>query len=883
MRSELRALRPLAGVPAEFAHSREQRVTHSENGCAGNQQKNGQYSQLWFYSVLAFCAAALAFACFHATVGIKSSQAEVDSDPKAFTAVEPKTLESQVLQTREVVSGMSTSPNMHTLNTLWTDATELGLYGTGFAPTGKLSPYDRLPEGAWATVNGAVWSLSRDSAGMFVQFLSNASIIHLNASYLYESSTNWHFPSTGLAGLDLYAWAPANATWRWVATTQDNRFHPFGRTNSLHTFRRASLLVKYRLHLPLYNGLRRLQLSGSGGVLVPDAEYSSPPPIVWYGTSVTQGAVASRPGMAFTNSLSRSLGREVLNFGFSGSGKMELGVAHWLRQIAAAAFVIDCNWNMDSSLIANRTVPLVRYLREVHSTTPIILAEDTTNGEAWAVPHAAAAQEARRAALRGAYEELLAAGDAAVYYIRGIDLFSFPPSVAEDPQHLISPTADRCHPTDLGMLAIAAHYERVLPAILGNKTTLPQWRSVTTPQHDAVSPDRPRSATEEDPAAHSWHREALAALARESDRHDSTSDMISWRWTDAQHELGAMGRAFDDTASYYDRLPRAAERTVRADVWLLSRHPAGMAIPFVTSASALAINYTLGDSAAPLWNMPMSATAGADLHAFDEAAGEYRYVATLHKFPPRAGESFAYQLVSGLSPAPPLGRRFLLFLPLRTQTLHVAIGTPHGEGELRRDPVFSSDGISFEARKPIVWYGTGITQGGAVSRPGAAYTNLLSCALGRWILNFGFTDNGEMELDVAAYLAELQPALFVIDCLANMNATLITKRTAPFVHFLRSQHPETPILLVTGTTYGSHWLDHESNDVKWRALLSEYNKLVAQGYTRLHLLENSHDQLFARNELINPTVEGIHPSDLGHREIATFYTRYLPNLLQDDA
>jgi hypothetical protein len=64
--------------------------------------------------------------------------------------------------------------------------------------------------------------------------------------------------------------------------------------------------------------------------------------------------------MAFSNILTRWLDREVLNFGFSGSCLMEAGVAQWLATIDAAAYVIDCSWNMSPDLIANRTVPLVR-------------------------------------------------------------------------------------------------------------------------------------------------------------------------------------------------------------------------------------------------------------------------------------------------------------------------------------------------------------------------------------------------------------------------------------------------------------------------------------------------------------------------------------------
>ncbi len=72
---------------------------------------------------------------------------------------------------------------------------------------------------------------------------------------------------------------------------------------------------------------------------------------------------------------------------------------------------------------------------------------------------------------------------------------------------------------------------------------------------------------------------------------------------------------------------------------------------------------------------------------------------------------------------------------------------------------------------PILFYGTSITQGGCASRPGMAFPSILGRRLARPILNFGFSGNGRMEVEVAKFLAELDPAVFILDCMANM-ATL---------------------------------------------------------------------------------------------------------------
>jgi hypothetical protein len=183
-------------------------------------------------------------------------------------------------------------------------------------------------------------------------------------------------------------------------------------------------------------------------------------------------------------------------------------------------------------------------------------------------------------------------------------------------------------------------------------------------------------------------------------------------------------------------------------------------------------------------------------------------------------------------------------------------------------------------RKPIVWYGTSIEQGGVASRPGATYTNVLTRSLGRMVLNFGFSGNGEDETSVAGFLTQLPAALFVIDCLPNLNAKEVSQRTVPLVRYLREHgHATTPIVLAAGTTYGDHWVEPGPNDGKRAALEEAYAQLVAAGDAHLHLVSNRDNELFAHDKLINPTVGGTHPTDLGHREIAAFYEQLLPKLL----
>ena len=162
-------------------------------------------------------------------------------------------------------------------------------------------------------------------------------------------------------------------------------------------------------------------------------------------------------------------------------------------------------------------------------------------------------------------------------------------------------------------------------------------------------------------------------------------------------------------------------------------------------------------------------------------------------------------LAHGLDPLPGgAPARYLLFLSLRGAISDASVGVQAG-ASLQRDASYggNSDGVTLAGRKPVVWYGTSIDQGGVASRPGSTYTNILTRVLRRVVLNFGFAGNGVMELSVAKYLTTIDAAAIVIDCLPNMQPAAVSNRTAPLVQYLRANgHASTPIVLAAGTTYG---------------------------------------------------------------------------------
>lgn len=127
----------------------------------------------------------------------------------------------------------------------------------------------------------------------------------------------------------------------------------------------------------------------------------------------------------------------------------------------------------------------------------------------------------------------------------------------------------------------------------------------------------------------------------------------------------------------------------------------------------------------------------------------------------------------------------MVYLPLRNGVTSLEFGVPKGS-RIQPGPARTT------GLKPILFYGTSITHGIGASRSGMTHVAMLGRTFNREVINLGFSGNGRMEPEVLKFVAELDPAVFVLDCLPNINAQQVTERTEPGVKQLREAHPKTP-------------------------------------------------------------------------------------------
>lgn len=345
---------------------------------------------------------------------------------------------------------------------------------------------------------------------------------------------------------------------------------------------------------------------------------------------------------------------------------------------------------------------------------------------------------------------------------------------------------------------------------------------------------------------------------------ESTADST---WFDIRG-FGVEGRGWTNTASFYDRLPARAEGLVRKPVWDLSRNSAGMCVRFVTDAMVLRARWALTDPWLYLPNTTAIGKSGLDLYVKTENGWHWLAVGQ------PTGQTNEVTLIEKLLPGK---REYLLYLPLYNGTRFVEIGVPTNSVIQKAPPWGEGE------RKPIVFYGTSILQGLSASRPGMVHSAILGRRFNYPTINLGFSGNGKMEPEMAELLAELDPSIYVLDCLPNMVADEIKARVEPFVKKLRAAHPQTPIVLVEDRTMQDSFLIQgrmEWYHLKDRAeLKAAYEHLKNSGDTNLYYIEGEH--LFGDDG--EGSTDGSHPNDLGFMRQADVFAKVLGPLLKPGA
>lgn len=322
----------------------------------------------------------------------------------------------------------------------WIDGFSLEFEGKGWPK--EAAQFARLPERAEPLVSETVWKLSSHTAGMAINFKTDSEVIKTKWS---GGGAMTHMPATGVSGLDLYR-RTTEGDWRFIGIGKPKKgtteVSLIEKTIEIE-FEDSDEEKEYLMFLPLYQSVTEFEIGIEEGASFNVVEHKEKP-IVFYGTSIVQGGCASRTGMCHTGILRRWLDHEVINLGFSGSGKMEIEMADLISEIDAEAYVLDCLPNMTMELVESNLRPFLERLSEKRPDTPIVLVE-----------HPLQYADERNEFLEETFDWLAEFHDAQISYI-----------YRESFEGIENGTVDGIHMTDLGFLRMARAMEAPLRSVL---------------------------------------------------------------------------------------------------------------------------------------------------------------------------------------------------------------------------------------------------------------------------------------------------------------------------------------------------------------------------------------------------------------------------------
>jgi len=309
----------------------------------------------------------------------------------------------------------------------------------------------RLPARSQNAFPKEVWNLALDPTGGRIRFRSDSSAVAIRLEWPHPPSMrNMH--AFGQSGVDLYV----RDTY-WGTAVPDKDAAPGKRYEHIYFRGQPHMMRDITIYLSLYSPVKVLEigLDNDAKVELP-APFATPTPVVFYGTSITQGGCASRPGMSYQAILGRKLNLNHVNLGFSGNGRGEAAVARAVAEIDASAFVLDfAQNNSDVDSLAQVYDPFIGVLRERHPDTPIVcITPIYSAGEATGSRR----NEDMRSLIRKVVSRRIGAGDSRLQLVEGTDLLG---------ASRVDGLVDGTHPNDLGFQWMAEGLAERLRKVLG--------------------------------------------------------------------------------------------------------------------------------------------------------------------------------------------------------------------------------------------------------------------------------------------------------------------------------------------------------------------------------------------------------------------------------
>lgn len=312
--------------------------------------------------------------------------------------------------------------------------------------------YRRLPRKPHVEIPDAVDRLADCPAGGQIKFQTNAHKLIIRVKLTGKAYMS-HMAATGQCGFDCYIGTDFCNVTRYELAEKEY-------TIDLFENRKGKDVIPITLNFPLYQGVEDVWIGvNKEAQVTPPSSYTDKKKVIFYGTSILQGGCASRPGLAYTNILSRSINLEFINLGFSGNGKGEANLARLISSIKdPACLVLDYEPNCESTMLYKSTLPeFIRIYRETHPHVPILVVSKFPYAGEIVNKQLYNDRVERLQFQRELIQELQEKGDSDITFMEGTDLLG---------AYGKEGTVDGIHPNDLGFMSMAEKLEPVLRDVI---------------------------------------------------------------------------------------------------------------------------------------------------------------------------------------------------------------------------------------------------------------------------------------------------------------------------------------------------------------------------------------------------------------------------------
>lgn len=307
------------------------------------------------------------------------------------------------------------------------------------------------PEVADSLQSGA-GALNWCTAGGRIRFKTNSQYVAINRKLTFFKDGGGkmsHMTATGSSGYDLYLVENGEQIYYKSFIVPHGFGEDYENVVEFENNDERDIII----HFPLYNGCSQMYIGlQENAEIKHGSNYKYEKPMVIYGSSITQGGCASRPGNAYSNMLSRWLDADHINLGFAGNAKGEDIMAEYIANLDMSIFVYDYDHNAPTNEHLEKTHErFFKIFREKQPDTPVVI---MSRVDIPTTPGGVVTEEIRKAIIRKTYDNAVNAGDKNVYFIDGKEIFKL--------AGYRDCTVDGCHPNDLGFYCMAKAVEKAI-------------------------------------------------------------------------------------------------------------------------------------------------------------------------------------------------------------------------------------------------------------------------------------------------------------------------------------------------------------------------------------------------------------------------------------